>query len=180
MRCYNINCMYLIGIHAGIQSGHAQKEVSLKYLVKKAHEQGPQAVDYLTDYLENHKTVVVLNGGMYGDLLKVEKLLGKPGNTSFAWAAFRESEYALNGLLTNIAIILPEYIYAHKAIIGEHLDKVHGDDRYTIDVGDWKTLTIGQGEVVLRDPTHQTPKEIRYTEFELELIAMINPMKLMG
>lgn len=35
MRCYNINCFYLAGIHAGIQSGHAQKEMSLKYLVKK-------------------------------------------------------------------------------------------------------------------------------------------------
>lgn len=182
MRCYNINCFYLSGIHAGIQSGHAQKELSLKYLVKDNHRQGPQAKAILVEYLEFHKTVIVLNGGMVGDLLKVEEFLAQEGNTDYAWASFRESEFALNGTLTNIALILPWHIYAYKNEVCGLLEEEYSASTKIIDIAPGQSL-LRRGDVLKLhcqvDHDHGKAGVIEYTPFDLELIKLIAPLPLM-
>lgn len=182
MRCYNINCFYLAGIHSGIQSGHSQKELSVKYLIRRDHPQSEKAEESLKEYLEHHKTVVVLNGGMYGDLLKVEKFLGRPENTDYAWAPFRESEYAMNGMLTNIAVVLPWHIYAYKGQISELLA---GDQSRAaqMHVAPGQSLVLAMGRlslVVITDHEFGKAGTYHYSPYEIELMQLIGGMKLMG
>lgn len=91
MRCYHFNNMYMHGIHAGIQSKHSGDEVTLKYLATKSESQGVYARESYLDWMANHKTVVVLNAGMHGDLVKIEAFLSSEENP-YAWAPFRESD----------------------------------------------------------------------------------------
>lgn len=183
LRCYNINCFYLAGIHAGIQSGHAQKELSVKYLLNKDHGQGPKAVETLSEYLEHHKTVVVLNGGMFGDLLKVEKFFGQPENTDYAWSAFRESEYALNNTLTNIAVVLPWHIYAFKSQIVDFMGSDYSAMSRVMDLAPGMTLILANGRLSLQvifDHENGKAGKFEYSQFDIDLIKMIEPMKLMS
>lgn len=102
MRAYFFQNFYLQGIHAGIQSQHTTAEMFVKYSI------GSTQHIMLYDWAINYKTTIVLNGGMQSDLLVIEKLLD---NCKFPWASFREETDALNGALTNVGVILPEYIY---------------------------------------------------------------------
>lgn len=102
MRAYFFQNFYLQGIHAGIQSQHTTAEMFVKYANQ------PNYNKVLFDWAANHKTTIVLNGGMQSDLLKIEYLLEY---SQFPWASFREEQDALNGALTNVGVIVPEYVY---------------------------------------------------------------------
>jgi hypothetical protein len=179
MRCYHFNNMYMHGIHAGIQSKHSGDEVTLKYLATKSEGQGVYARDSYLDWMANHKTVVVLNGGMHGDLVKIEAFLSSEDNP-YAWAPFRESEYALNNALTNIAIVLPEHIYAYKEGViaaGEFIDaEEHVQAAATVGV----QYFAGKGYVsIRRDVPGKGFQEDRCSRFDLELIRLMASMRLM-
>lgn len=183
MRCYNINCFQLAGIHAGIQSGHAQKELSVKYLINKDSGQSAKATETLTQYLLTEKTVVILNGGMYGDLLKVEAFLGKPENTDYAWAAFRESEYALNNTLTNVAVVLPWHIYQFKREITALMEEEYPTGIRVVDLGGGRHLSRRGDSLKLTvcfEHEFGKPGEFEFSDFEIGLIKMITPMQLMN
>lgn len=102
MRAYFFQNFYLQGIHAGIQSQHTTAEMFVKYSVNS--EQGSA----LFDWAINHKTTIVLNGGSQADLVIIEDLLEY---SKFPWASFREEQNTLNGALTNVGVILPDYVY---------------------------------------------------------------------
>lgn len=105
LRAYFFQNMYLQGIHAGIQSQHTTAEMFVKYLPFEH-----KGLDTLYAWANNHKTTIVLNGGMQGDLEEAIKVFDTEDNP-YPWAFFKESEYALGGALTNVGIILPEKIY---------------------------------------------------------------------
>lgn len=183
MRCYNINLFYMAGIHAGIQSGHAQKELSLKYLINEDKTQSPSVAKDLARYLEHHKTVIVLNGGMYGDLLKVEAFLSKPENTDYAWAPFRETEYALNRTLTNISLVLPWHMYAYKTEICKILAEDQAEQSRSVYVAPGQHLLAIKGKIslqVIAEHENGEAGTFEYTPFDLELIKLIGSLKLMN
>ena len=117
MRCYHLNNFYLGGIHAGIQSAHAQHELALKYWDNTNFEtvEGLEARNSYFNWAQNHKTIIVLNAGMQSDLLNWEFFLSH--NHKYAWAAFREAEEALNGTLTNIGLVLPSRMYTDARVL---------------------------------------------------------------
>lgn len=128
-RCYHINNFYLGGIHAGIQSAHAQHELAMKYLspdaaAPKTLFNAPAAAAYV-EWATNHKTIIVLNGGMQSDLRSWVGLLSTTTHPH-AWAEFEEAEEALNGALTNIALVLPEYVYAYASEVTKALNAPMG------------------------------------------------------
>ena len=96
--------MYLSSIQVGIQSAHAQMELFCKY--PASTPEGEQ----LYTWGMNYKTMICLNAGFNTEMLNIVEFLGHEDNT-FPWAAFYESEEAMGGMLTNIAIVLPERIY---------------------------------------------------------------------
>lgn len=103
MRAYFFQNFYLQGIHAGIQSQHTTAEMFVKYSQPSTQQ------EQLFDWAINHKTTIVLNGGMQQDLEDVIKVLSW---LDFPFAYFKESKECLNGALTNVGVILPEYIYS--------------------------------------------------------------------
>jgi len=110
MRCYHFSNMYLSSIQVGIQSAHAQMELFVKYNPSKAKADG-MAVDLLYEWAERHKTMICLNAGFNSEMLKIAAFL-KSEDNPYPWSTFCESEEAMGGLLTNIAIVLPERIYS--------------------------------------------------------------------
>ncbi|QCQ64652.1 hypothetical protein Barba31A_gp062 [Rheinheimera phage vB_RspM_Barba31A] len=120
MRAYFFQNFYLQGIHAGIQSQHTTAEMFVKY------QHACPEREMLYDWAINHKTAVVLNGGMQKDLFEVISSL----NTlpyPFAW--FKEEQDALNMALTNVGVILPAKIYDAPKVEGhkwwDYLEKYY-------------------------------------------------------
>lgn len=119
---------------------------------------------------------------MFGDLLKVEEFLNQPENTDYAWAPFRESEYALNGTLTNIALVLPWHIYAFKREICALMTEEYSASVRNVEVGPGQFLSRRGDEVKLQvcfEHEFGKPGAFAYSKFEIGLIQMIAPMPLM-
>jgi len=112
MRCYHFSNMYLSSIQVGIQSAHAQMELFVKYRpdTPDVSERYAKKVETLYDWGHNHKTMICLNAGFNSEMQAIEDFLSSDDNP-YPWASFYESEEAMGGLLTNIAIVLPERIY---------------------------------------------------------------------
>jgi len=118
MRCYHFSNMYLSSIQQGIQAAHAQMELFVKYnplnvqsVLEDAEEHKYRdAVNMLYKWGEEHKTMICLNAGFNSEMQAIEDFLSSDDNP-YPWASFYESEEAMGGLLTNIAIVLPERIY---------------------------------------------------------------------
>lgn len=105
-RMYCVVNQYIAGIHAGIQSAHAITEIFRDYTPTKT-----TAARLLIDWADDDKTIIVLNGGYQSSLQGLcEKL--KPLSGSYPWASFCEEQDALNGAMTAVAVVLPEYMYA--------------------------------------------------------------------
>jgi hypothetical protein len=110
-RAYFFTNMYMNGIHAGIQAGHAAVEMSIEY--NAIYEQ----------WAADDKTVIVLNGGpqislehIFVDLAVYSRHItyeidrvGIPMRMPVA--DFRESFDCLNGALTAVGIIVPDRLY---------------------------------------------------------------------
>lgn len=103
-RLYSIVNQYITVIHAGIQTAHAQHELFLNY----PQRTGPGA-DLLWDWALEDKTIIVLEGGYQSNLEELYESMRQI--ETLPSAKFHESKDALNGALTAIAIVLPEYMY---------------------------------------------------------------------
>lgn len=111
LRVYHFGNMYLSSIQQGIQSAHAQMELFLKY--NPISEQPVDKIGQVFDWASKHKTMICLNAGYASSLFELKSLLESEENP-FAWSYFVESEEALQGVLTNICVILPERIYGRR------------------------------------------------------------------
>jgi hypothetical protein len=109
-RLYTFINFYLSSIQQGIQTQHVDREQTNKY---RATDGTP--VEVLNNWSENHKTTIVLNGGDNASMHDhYNFLLNNPlvlGDTTLPFAKFHESESALGGLLTSVAVVLPEQVY---------------------------------------------------------------------
>ena len=157
LRAYFFQNFYLQGIHAGIQSQHTTAEMFVKY------EDEPLCMcfgecnctdrnEMLFDWARNHKTTIVLSGGMQKDLEEIKELLASNEN-QYPWSFFHEAEFSLNGALTNVGIILPERIY-NAPFISKDFD---GDEEF-----------------------EQYRFEHKLTDFEIEFIKVLKSKRLMN
>lgn len=109
MRLYTFTNMYLSSIQNGIQSAHIVSELFSVY-------KHSSMMKLLMDWANNHKTIIVCNGGQQDNL---EALYNKfdsicydeSHDFSLPYAKFYEEDKALNGALTAVGILLPEFIY---------------------------------------------------------------------
>ena len=103
-RAYFFTNMYISDIQRGIQTAHCISDMHMKYSV---HDES-ESTKLLADWATHNKTMIVLNGGYSSHLLKLSDVFNQG---DFPWEIFYESDDALNGALTCIGIIIPEYIY---------------------------------------------------------------------
>ena len=169
MRCYHFGNYYMSSIQQGIQAAHAQMELFVKYKEIDLYEyslsagnnhpihiyEAAEKADMLFDWAKYHKTMVCLNGGALQDLKNIGELM-KDSENKYPWSTFYEDEYSLGGILTNVAIVLPEKIYdtATKIRIGE--------------------LTLQDNDVYDSFDNFY----IHLTDFEVKLIELLNSCQL--
>ena len=177
MRCYHFGNFYMSSIQQGIQAAHCQMELVLKYDL-----QSGDALAMLWDWMHNHKTMICLNGGMLADMKELWEVLDVEDNP-YPYAKFHESDEAMGGMLTNIAIVLPERIYEAARFIRKQynyleqktLSTVVTDDSicnticYKLDI---TSFEYDELEKVKEFQTYE------YTHFEYELINKLNSYSL--
>lgn len=186
MRCYHLCNFYLAGVHAGIQTAHTQHEMALKYLTNDSPEQGTFEDFAESGYLKwanDHKTLILLNGGMAEDLLEFEAFLNREHHP-YAWASFREEVAALNGAITNVGIVLPEKMYNGSRDIGRQYNKEAYGEVFRIGNLRCKLSKMrdpgpdGAVYVVSLEDEYDM-FAYRYTQFEMELLCRISRCDLM-
>lgn len=108
-RMYFLVMYNLSSIAKGIQAGHAALEYSQKYKNDK---------EYL-DFVQNHKTFILLDGGTSKDMKKHLKTL-KQWNMKHA--EFKEPD--LNNSISAIAFVLDENVYDNKeTMVGQWIKR---------------------------------------------------------
>ena len=150
LRCYHFCNMYMSSIQQGIQAAHAQTAMFIKYDKSKADyysddipENAPtvdeqlfnDCTKMLYEWGENHQTMICLNGGYLENMKTIVEHLAHSDNP-FPWSTFHESQEAMGGMLTNIAIVLPDYIYKTASWLRNHRndDCVSGDSGFYLPV----------------------------------------------
>ena len=126
MRLYSFQCFYFAGIHAGIQTAHSVAEIAVKYQNPKSDTDKVAAHNFHL-WAQDHKTIIVKNGGMAGDLRNLIELLELEDNPH-PWAYFKESEYAADGCLTNVSIVVPSLVW-------QLADAIRSKGNYTMSLG---------------------------------------------
>jgi len=99
MKVYNLAPMYLSSIQQGIQAAHAQVKLVKKY-----------SDDLSVQSWVDNPTTICLNGGSSIRMHELKDFLEM--YSTLPWTYFREDEDSLEGLLTNICILVPEHVSA--------------------------------------------------------------------
>lgn len=117
MRLYFFGNMYLSSIQQGIQAAHVVHELFLKYpAYDPNHHDLDETGDTLFEWADNHKTMILLNGGYSDNLRELINQFNDLRNP-YPWTSFHEGQDSLDGALTCVGIVLPEKIYeAAKAL----------------------------------------------------------------
>lgn len=126
MRLYTFCNCYLSSIQQGIQTAHILGELhnmATANCITVASDTKigsvTQEVLYdkaalmIKDWSEQHKTIIVCNGGNAAMIRELITFFDTPENP-FPWATFNEDNDSLDGALTGVGIILPEEIYDAK------------------------------------------------------------------
>lgn len=106
-RMYFLVNQYIMGIQAGIQAGHAACEMLADYDDEPLSN---PKVKLIKQWLKKDKTFILLDGGYQQRMYEFADLI--PNSIPFAY--FHEEEDALNGALTAISFVLPDYMYTAK------------------------------------------------------------------
>lgn len=102
MRAYFWGNLYLSSIQQGIQAAHVVGDMIANY-----DESTPQN-QMLVDWARHHKTMVLYNGGFQSKLIEISNIFAD--SKKYPWARFHEEEDSLNGSVTCVGIIVPDYI----------------------------------------------------------------------
>lgn len=113
MRLYTFTLYQLRTIQQGIQPLHVVGELASKY--GREHYQDVSAMMFY-DWVDTHKTVICLNGGIAVSLAQIEMNLGEfERKLGYPTASFHEDQDSLSGALTSVGIIVPERVYSYAA-----------------------------------------------------------------
>lgn len=152
LRAYFFGNMYLSSIQQGIQAAHVVADMFVKY-------NDPEQPGYhpLHEWASDHKTMILLNAGYSEQIRYLIEQFDTPDNP-YPWAAFHEGADALDGALTSVGIILPEYIWIGAKQIKESW----------VDMGD----IMSSGQVTYSD-WNNNMKTVTYDITKWEFDALI-------
>jgi hypothetical protein len=108
MRAYFFCNYYLSSIQQGIQSAHCLAEMFVDYTDPWT------AQNILFEWAQNHKTMVVLNGGNSENVLAIYAALCRLcDELEYPYGVFKEDTASLNSAYTCTGVIVPEKIYKY-------------------------------------------------------------------
>ena len=114
-RLYGFVMYNLSGIQKGIQFGHAALEYAAQFGNTPEYK----------EFILNHKTFIILDGGGSVDMIKREQELVKFG---FLYSIFNESD--LNMSMSAIVFLVPEAIYDFRLTENDANDELKGLGMY--------------------------------------------------
>jgi len=135
MRYYGFGNYYLSSLQQGLQAHHVCVEMFNTYgRFRDLHAKGQiqednalyQAWVSLDDWAQNHKTIVLLNGGNSQDLRILREFFFK-GEQHYPHAYFQEDEQSLDGATTSVGIVLPARIYDNAALRRRGIEIIEQD-----------------------------------------------------
>jgi len=156
--------MYLSSIQQGIQAAHVISNMFMKYVtISEDYEitADPKRI-MLWDWAQNHKTIVLLNGGYAETIRNLIQLFDDIENP-YPWADFHEGKDALDGALTDVGIILPEKIYEGASVLRSSLVAPQ--------------LLMEEGSLCLFYGTDEERRQ-EYTRYEAKLMGKLNTFGL--
>ena len=162
MRFYGFGNYYLSSLQQGLQAAHAAVDLAMKCSQNRGSD------DYhwrqYVDWAENHKTMVLLNGGNSADLQDLFDFLDTHENM-YPYVKFHEDEVSLNGALTYVGMILPAKIYDTAARMRMCRDHSHIAEKNEIHIRDVKSGFDGWAQTdIIED----------ITVWEFELMKRLN------
>lgn len=154
-RAYFFGNMYLSQIQQGIQAGHVISELFTKYYSEYSCDEEVLLYEWAND----HKTMILLNGGHGSNLHDLIDFFEQDDNP-YPFSFFKESEGALDNALTCVGIILPEKIYEGAAVLR-------------------KRFSVEESATFIRDKgLYINGEYIKYTEWEIELMNRLTKFRL--
>lgn len=131
MRLYTFVCgNYLSQLQRGIQTAHVLGEMVRPFLTGKQLARDAQMRRMFVDWLNHHKTIMVMNAGnhvgvkeVYANLLFFANNAGSrfmKGGTRYPVAYFNEDEQSLNKAWTAAAIVVPANLYEKVEAVRNH------------------------------------------------------------
>lgn len=186
-RCYTFNNFYLQGIQAGIQAAHSVTEMFAKAEYNKGNAIGDEEKnkadliqDTLYEWANNHKTMIVLNGGMQQDLHALnDQLVEIVYDLALPYATFRESQEALNGAMTSISVVVPDCLYNAAKLYVNWVNGKHINE--SINKVEWRLdgVYITMGEHVGNEIKYSIENR-KYSQHELDLMYILQSYRLMN
>jgi len=175
MRAYFFGNMYLSSIQQGIQAAHATHELFTKW------NQPSVAQANLLEWAENHKTMILLNGGYSETIQDLVTFLAQQGDhtVEYPWAPFYEEKASLNGALTTVGVILPEKIYLTAAAI-RHCDRRFNEEYRTIREQIWEDGSVVIGVDNKLGFIIDKPLTLEFTKWEAQLVSRLNQFDQMA
>lgn len=137
LRLYSFVNFYLSSIQQGVQTGHAAVDLVRKYSAPKGTpSQLGKNCDMVSEWADNHKTFIILNGGNNEMLLNAKEIVKASG---LPWVTFSEDEQSLGGILTTVAVVVPEMYFAAKYVPAKYTPALDADvsPRNTGDSYEW-------------------------------------------
>lgn len=140
MRFYGFGNYYLSSLQQGLQSAHVVGDLAVASIsAGKVNAKGK----IFFDWAENHKTMVLLNGGnsaMLEALFQKFSVFEKNG-MHLPFAKFHEDEQSLGGALTYVGIVVEEKYYVAAAELRSTSDQLEYVNN-KIDNEGWKQWEI--------------------------------------
>ena len=114
-RFYSLTNLYISDIQRGIQTAHAVSEMMSKYREpERVGANDAATTEIYTEWAEKDKTIIVLQGGPSGALHEAHEFIKiKAHRLTLPFVKFYEDEYSLNGALTAVGVVVPDYVYQY-------------------------------------------------------------------
>lgn len=124
IRLYSfVNTLYMSQLQWGIQTAHCVSGLSLQK--GKAYKQ----------WAQHDMTIIILNGVNVGRLLELKQIISAGAKKLKLQAtSFTEDEHSLGGVITAVAVLVPEWLYTARHVQdedGDTLRWVAGGTQYT-------------------------------------------------
>lgn len=118
LRLYTFVNFYLSSIQQGIQTAHVVHSLFTKYIQDITDtERHTKNSIMLWDWAQNHKTIVVLNGGANADICEIMYMMERLQHTRIGYLpfeGFNEDEMSLGSILTSVGVVVPQKFYEAK------------------------------------------------------------------
>ena len=135
MRFYGFGNYYLSSLQQGLQAAHAAVDLAMKCSSRRCDD---DTWNQYVDWAENHKTMVLLNGGNSADLQELFDFLNCEENP-YPFVKFHEDDISLNGALTYVGAVLPPKIYDSAARIRACRDHEYVIEKNELQIKDLKS-----------------------------------------